>query len=74
MQADLPHTLYKTRANEDKKGSRNPAGKPNTAFKFDSSDPAIAMQKAANMKRAARRKAKENGEEPYTTNELFRKE
>ena len=58
MQADLPHTLYNTRDRRDGKGG----GKD---FHFDPGDPAIELQRKANL----RRKARMTGE--YTTEQLF---
>lgn len=64
MQTDLPHTLYLKR---DKK-----TGKAKKEYKFDNNDPAIAMQREANLRKAAIKKAKAEGKIPYTTEELFR--
>lgn len=66
MQADLPHTLYLKR---DKRGK---GGKPEKKFKFDSNDPAIQRQIEANRMAAERKAAKERGEIPYKTEELFK--
>ncbi len=64
MQLDLPHTLYNYKG-QSKGGS--------SSYKFNPNDKAIALQKEANEKMMARRRAKERGEIPYTTNELFKK-
>lgn len=63
MQSDLPHTLYM-----DKDAKKRGKDAPVSA-----SDPAFARQKAAYEKALARRKAQADGKEPYTVDELFRK-
>lgn len=65
MQADLPHTLYKPL--KKRGGKKDPDN-----YKVNPNDPAFAMQQAAYEKALARRKAKMEGKEPYTLQELFR--
>lgn len=63
MQADLPHTLYLK-----DKGK----GKGKKEFKYNSNDPAIAKQMEAIKRSQERKAAKMRGEEPFTTEELFK--
>lgn len=63
MQSDLPHTLYIR-----KKESGAATGKP---ARVRADDPAFAMQQAAYEKKLARLKAKSEGKEPFTMDELF---
>ena len=64
MQADLPHTLYKRSKTEGKKGKDAPVR---------ANDPAFALQQAAYEKKLARLRAKAEGSEPLTMNDIFGK-
>ena len=66
MQSDLPHTLM----NMDNTGK----GAPGTAPRVRADDPAFELQQKAVEKALARRRAKAEGREPYTVDELFRKQ
>lgn len=74
MQADLPHTLYPHGGKSTRNGKNRPASEK--SFKYDPNDPAIKLQEEANRRRrerkAAEAAAKERGEIPMTTEELFR--
>lgn len=63
MQSDLPHTLYK----QTNKGGK--AGGPST--RVNPNDPAFEMQQRAYEQKLARMRAKEDGEEPFTMDEIF---
>lgn len=65
MQADLPHTLYLP----DKKQKGK---KPQKAFKFNPTDPAIAKTQESLRRRRERMRA-DGQEVPYTMDELFNK-
>lgn len=64
MQCDLPHTLYKRSKSEGKKGKDAPVR---------ANDPAFALQQAAYEKKLARLRAKAEGKEPLTMNDIFGK-
>ena len=68
MQTDLPHTLY---LRDKKRGGKNNKGK-SSDFKYNKNDPAIEKQMKAIQRAKERREAKERGEAPYTTDELFK--
>lgn len=66
MQSDLPHTLYKRKKkNDDGKAT---GGKPT---RVNPNDPAFAMQQEAYERKLARMRAKSEGKEPFTMDELF---
>lgn len=67
MQSDLPHTLYKRSKAEGKKGKK---GKD---APVRANDPAFALQQAAYEKKLARLRAKAEGKEPLTMNDIFGK-
>ena len=67
MQSDLPHTLYKRSKAEGKKGKK---GKDALVR---ANDPAFALQQAAYEKKLARLRAKAEGKEPLTMNDIFGK-
>ena len=67
MQSDLPHTLYKRGGKEGKKENGKPAARVNP------NDRAFAMQQEAYEKKLARLRAKEEGSEPFTMDEIFGK-
>ena len=64
MQADLPHTIFKSVSKGGKSDTRHTKVNPN--------DPAFAAQQAAYDRAVARRKAQQEGKIPYTTQQLFR--
>lgn len=64
MQSDLPHTLY----NYKKDGGKAPAGR---TAKVSATDPAFAKQREAYEKKMAKLRAKQEGKEPFTMEELF---
>lgn len=65
MQSDLPHTLCKN----NKKDGGNASGKAQGRVRAD--DPAFAMQREAYEKKLAKMRAKTEGEQPFTMDELF---
>lgn len=65
MQSDLPHTLYK----QNKKDGGKASGKPKARVRAD--DPAFAKQREAYEKKLAKMRAKTEGEQPFTMDELF---
>lgn len=67
MQSDLPHTLLNHKKDTGK-------GAPGTAPRVRADDPAFELQQKAVEKALARRRAKAEGREPYTVDELFRKQ
>lgn len=64
MQTDLPHVLYKSLKDRKKGEKKN--------YRVNPDDPAFARQQAAYEKALARQRAKMEGKEPYTVEELFR--
>lgn len=64
MQSDLPHTLYK----RNKKGGSKAT---DTSARVNAQDPAFALQQEAYEKKLAKLRAKSEGEEPFTMEELF---
>ena len=64
MQSDLPHTLYKHKKDS---GKAHAGQKP----KVSANDPAFAKQREAYEKKMAKLRAKQEGKEPFTMEELF---
>lgn len=65
--ADLPHTLYK-RSDKKTQGEKRSKNIP-----VRSDDPAFALQQEAYERKLARIKAKQEGTEPLTMDEIFGK-
>lgn len=66
MQTDLPHTLYMKERNKGKNKRKG------DDFKYNPNDPALAKQMEAIRKKRELMAAKERGEIPYTSDELFK--
>lgn len=66
MQMDLPHTLF------DYKDKKKGGGAKKIEVRVNPDDPAFALQQAAYERALAKYKAKREGKQPYTMQELFR--